>query len=173
MLLGFVLMAGSDPAFAQSTRLKEYRSAEHKVSIGFPEGWTLQPPQRNEVWLASGDLRGGPAGCFVRMSKVGGLQLLTPDAYFRENDESKWVKLVSISTPDVKVHRFDFSLLGGKNARLIIYSGTDDGVKVGNLVHQTLDGSRILTLACFVEQRRFTTVYSDFDSIAASFKFLN
>jgi hypothetical protein len=82
------------------------------------------------------------------------------------------LKLNSIATPDIRVHLYDFSYLGGRRARRIIYSGTDEGVKVGNLVHQTLDGDRIVTVTCFTEQQRFQLIYNELEAVAASFRFL-
>ena len=120
----------------------------------------------------SGQVRGVPVGCFVRVSIVRNLQLVEPEAYFRQTDEVGFGKLNSIATPDIRIHLFDFSYLGGRKARRIVYSGTDDGVKVGNLVHQTLDGNRIVTLTCFAEQQRFQLVYNELEAVAASLRFL-
>lgn len=163
---------GVGQSSAQQPPVKEYLSRAHKISVAFPARWTLSPPVRNEVWLASGEIRGTPAGCFVRVSVVENLQLVEPEAYFRQTDENTFAKLSSIATPDIRVHLFDFSYLGGRKARRIIYSGTDEGVKVGNLVHQTLDGNRIVTLTCFTEQKRFQLVYNELEAIAASFRFV-
>lgn len=159
-------------AAAQQPPTKEYQSREHKIAIAFPLHWTLNPPVRNEVWLTSGQVRGVPVGCFVRVSIVRNLQLVEPEAYFRQTDEVGFGKLNSIATPDIRIHLFDFSYLGGRKARRIVYSGTDDGVKVGNLVHQTLDGNRIVTLTCFAEQQRFQLVYNELEAVAASLRFL-
>lgn len=45
-------------------------------------------------------------------------------------------------------------------------------LKVGNLVHQTLDGDRIVTVSCFTEQQRFQLIFNELGAVAASFRFL-
>ena len=159
-------------AIAQIKQVREYVSREHRVAISFPSGWTLNPSVRNEVWLSAGEIRGVSAGCFVRVSAVPNLRLVKPDDYFAQADEKRFVKLNSITTPDIRVHLYDFSYLGGRRARRIIYSGTDEGVKVGNLVHQTLDGDRIITVTCFTDQHRFQLIYGELEAVPASFRFL-
>lgn len=157
---------------AKEPQTKEHISRAHGIAVSFPVAWSLSPPVRNEVWLAGGQLRNVAAGCFVRVSTVENLQFVESEVYFRQMDEKAFVKLNSMATPDIRIHLFDFSYLGGKKARRIIYSGTDDGVKVGNLSHQTLQGNQIFTLTCFSEQKNFQLVYGELDAIATSFRFL-
>lgn len=171
LLIAFLVSATVTVEAGEATR--EYVSREHGIAISFPGSWTLSPSVRNEVWLASGDLRGVSAGCFVRVSSVPNLRLTKPDDFFAQMDENAFVKLNSITTPDIRVHLYDFSYLGRKKARRIIYSGTDEGLKVGNLVHQTLDRDRIFTVTCFTEQQRFNFVYGELEVIPASFRFLD
>ena len=169
-LLAFLAL--SVEAATQPDGVSEYVSREQRIAISFPRDWTLKPSTRNEVWLAAGELRSVPVGCFVRISTVPNLHLLKPDDYFARADEKAFMKLNSIGMPDVKVHLYDFSFLGGRKARRIIYSGTDDGTKVGNLVHQTLDGDRIITVICFTQQHRFQLIYPEMETITDSFRFL-
>lgn len=168
--ISVALCAGA--AIASTNQLREYVSRDNKIAISFPVGWKLKPSVRNEVWLASGTIRGVSSGCFVRLSSVPNLRLVKPDDFFAQTDEKAFVKLNSIATPDIQVHLYDFSELGGKRARRIIYSGTDEGVKVGNLVHQTLDGNRIVTVTCFTEQQNFQLIYNELKAIPASFRFI-
>jgi hypothetical protein len=152
--------------------MREYMSSQHRIAISFPASWELQAPVRNEIWLSYGNLRNAPAGCFVRVSVVPGLRLVRPDDYFAQTDEQAFAKLNAIGQPDLRVHLYDFSYLGGRKARRIIYTGTDDGVKVANLVHQTIDSDRILTVTCFVEQQSFQLIYNELSAIPGSFRFL-
>jgi len=165
-----VVLAVASVAHAQQTR--EYMNSQHKIAISFPAPWELHPPVRNEIWLAYGNLRNVPAGCFVRASVVPNLRLVKPDDYFAQIDEKAFVKLNSISQPDIRVHLYDFSYLGGRKARRVIYSGTDDGAKIANLVHQTLDNDHILTVTCFVDAQSFQLVFNELSAIPDSFRFL-
>jgi len=159
-------------ATASTKQLREYVSRDNKIAISFPAGWKLKLSVRNEVWLASGTIRGVSSGCFVRLSSVSNLRFINLEEYFTQNDEKAFVKLSSIATPDIRVHLYDFSYLGDRRARRIIYSGTDEGIKVGNLVHQTLDGDRIVTVTCFTEQQNFQLIYNELKAIPASFRFI-
>jgi hypothetical protein len=161
-----VMLAVPSVAHAQQTR--EYMNSQHKIAISFPTSWELHPPVKNEIWLAYGNLRNAPAGCFVRASVVPNLQLVKPDDFFAKLDEKAFVKLNSISQPDIRVHLYDFSYLGGRKARRIIYSGTDDGAKIANLVHQTLDKDHILTVTCFVDAQSFQLVFNELSAIPDS-----
>jgi hypothetical protein len=163
---------GLADAVARPSGVREYVSREHRIAISFPRSWTLTPPVRNEIWLAYGRVRNAAVGCFVRVSTVPGLGLSGPDEFFAQTDEKAFVKLGSMSTPDMRVHLYDFAYLGDRKARRIIYSGTDAGVKAGHLVHQTLDGNRIVTVTCSAEQTAFQLVYDTFDEVVASFRFL-
>jgi len=162
----------SSTTIAQTKQVREYVSREHKIAISFPTSGKLDSPVRNEVWLASGTVKGISAGCFVRVSSVQNLRLVKPDDFFDKIDEKAFVKLNSIATPDIRIHLYDISHLGGRKARRIIYSGTDEGVKVGNLAHQTLDGDRIVTVTCFTEQKNFQLIYGELEAIPASFRFV-
>ena len=168
----FLMVLCSAATLAQTKQTREYVSRDKKIAISFPVGWKLNPPVRNEIWLASGIVRDVSAGCFVRLSSVPNLRLVAPDDYFAQIDEKAFVKLNSIATPDIRVHLYDFSYLGGRKARRIIYSGTDGGIKVGNLVHQTLDGDRIVTVTCFSEQQNFQLIYNELEAVSASFRFI-
>ena len=172
ILVLICIWLGLADAVAQTSGLREYVSREHRIAISFPRSWTTTPAARNEVWLASGRVRDAATGCFVRISTVPDLRLVKPDEYFAQTDEKAFVKLNSMSTPDIRVHLYDFAYLGGRKARRIIYSGTDNGLKLGNLVHQTLDGDRIVTVTCFSEQQNFQLVYDALDAVVASFRFL-
>lgn len=172
MTIVALAVLGIGHSFSYGASAKEYISREHKIRVAFPASWTLNQPMRNEIWLASGAIRGILAGCFVRFSAIENLELVAPDAYFRQMDEKAFVKLNSIATPDIRVHLFNFSYLGDRKARRIIYSGTDDSVKVGNLVHQTLHGNRIITFTCFTEQKHFQFLYNELETVVASFRFL-
>lgn len=159
-------------ASAQSGEVREYVSYEHKIAITFPFGWELTPPVRNELWIAYGTLRGATAGCFVRHSTVDNLHLTKPEEYFAQTDEKAFVKLSSIAMPDIRVHLYDISFIGGRMARRVIYSGTDEGIKVANLMHQTLDGDRIITVVCFSKQNDFQLIFNELDTIHTSFRFI-
>lgn len=152
--------------------VREYVRNDYKIAISFPTDWELLPAPRNEVWFAFGNLRGATASCFVRTSVVPNLRLVKPDDFFAQTDEKAFVKLGSMNQPDIRVHLYDFSYLGGRKARRIIYSGTDDGLKIGNLMHQTLDSDRIVTVTCFVELQNFQLVFKELSAIAGSFRFL-
>jgi hypothetical protein len=84
---------GDGHAGAQQPSTKKYLSREHKIAIAFPASWMLNPPIRNEVWRASGQIRGVPVGCFVRVSVVENLRLVEPEAFFRQTDEHAFAKL--------------------------------------------------------------------------------
>src|SRR2546425_5597649 len=91
----------SSTTIAQTKQVREYVSREHKIAISFPTSWKLDSPVRNEVWLASGTVKGISAGCFVRVSSVQNLRLVKPDDFFDKIDEKAFVKLNSIATPDI------------------------------------------------------------------------
>lgn len=175
VLVGAVLLfSGLPDALAQTRTVptREYVSQEHRVAVSFPRSWELQPTKRNEVWIASGELRDVEAGCFVRVSIVPNLRLSTPEEFFAKTDEKAFEKLASIASPDVRVHLYDMAYLGGRKARRAIYSGTDEGIKTGSLMYQTLDADKVITVACFAEQKNFTHVYDQFDRIMSSFRFI-
>ena len=160
-----------DVTYPGKPRLKEYTSTKYRVSIGFPTRWSLDTPLRNEIWLSVGELRGNNAACFVRVSEVEHLQLSTPEAFFAKMDEKAFIKLNSISMPDIKVHLYDFAYLSGRKARRVAYSGTDSGIKTGTITYQALDGDRIFTAGCVSEISTFKLLSNDFAAIISSFRF--
>ncbi|MEW8330100.1 MAG: hypothetical protein AB2692_04125 [Candidatus Thiodiazotropha sp.] len=174
ILLLFLLIrsTGADQvSYPNMPNLKRFSNEEYQVSIQFPSHWKTEAPLRNEIWLSQGKIDNSIGICFVRVSEVAGLRLSSPDEFFSQTDEESFVKLTSMSMPDLKVHLFDMAYLGGRKSRRIIYSGTDSGVKTGNVIYQALDGDRIFTVGCLSEFSAFNIVYNDFEAIISRFKF--
>ena len=108
----------------------------------------------------------------MRATKVPNLELLDFDELYSTMDEQAFMKFSTISFPDIKVHLYDFSYLGDRKARRMIYSGTENGKKMGYLVHQTVNGNKIITFACGTYQEYFTPIYNELDEIVDSFRFV-
>lgn len=175
MALLFILLvrtAGADQVtYPNMPSLKQFSNEKYQVSIQFPSHWKTEAPLRNEIWLSQGAINNSIGICFVRVSEVVGLRLLTPDEFFSQTDEESFIKLTSMSMPDIKVHLFDIAYLGGRKSRRIIYSGTDSGIRTGNVIYQALDGDRIFTVGCLSELSAFNIVYNDFEVIISRFEF--
>lgn len=170
--LGVVRTAGTNQVtYPTMPELKQFTNIEYGVSIQFPSQWKTETPLRNELWLSQGPINDAIGICFVRVSEVTGLRLSTPDEFFSQTDEASFVKLTSMSMPDIKVRLFDMAYLGGRKSRRIIYSGTDSGIKTGNVIYQALDGDRIFTVGCLSELSAFHLVYNDFEVIISRFEF--
>ncbi len=177
----FVLLSFSVSSVAADTvtypgmpELTHYQNRNYGVSIQFPTSWKTDTQIiRNEIWISQGFINDAMAVCYVRVSEVKGLRLSTPEEFFSQTDEESFVKLTSMSMPDIKVHLFDMAYLGGRESRRIIYSGTDSGIKIGNLVYQTLDGDRIYSAVCSAEVSAFNQAYNAFEAIMSRFRFLH
>jgi hypothetical protein len=170
--LNMASVVGADQvSYPNMPKLEQFTNIEYGISIQFPEKWKIETPLRNEIWLAQGTVKNETGICFVRVTEVTDLQLSTPDEFFSQTDEVSFVKLTSMSMPDIKVHLFDIANLGGRKSRRIIYSGTDSGMKTGNVIYQVLDGDRIFTVGCLSELSVFNLVYNDFEAIISRFEF--
>jgi hypothetical protein len=161
-----------DVTYPGKPRLKEHASTKYRVTVGFPAHWSLKPPPRNEIWFSVGEIRSNNAACFVRVSEVEHLHLLTPETFFAQMDEKAFIKLNSIGMPDIKVHLYDPAYLNGRKARRVAYSGTDSGIKTGTITYQALDGDRIFTVGCLSEASAFQLLFNDFEAVISSFRFL-
>ena len=160
------------PLSATFTML-EHPIPSEGVAISFPPDWTETSPDRNEIIYYVGLIREARAACFIRVSEVPGLEHDSLDNYLSAMSEDSWVKLNSITAPDIVVHLFDLAYLGNRRARRIIYSATDSGLKLGNLVYQTLNRDKIFTAACATRQEDFHLIYGELDKIIYSFRFLD
>lgn len=158
-------------SYPNMPELKKYTNHDYGVSIQFPAQWKTETPLRNEIWLSQGPVKNSMGICFVRVSEVSGLRLSTPEEFFSQTNEAAFIKLTSMSMPDIKVSLFDMAYLGGRESRRIIYSGTDSGIKTGNVIYQALDGDRIFTVGCLSELSAFNVVYNDFEAIISRFEF--
>ena len=169
LLLCSQLALGEQINYPGKPELKRYADEYYGVSIDFPASWVTEAPERNEIWLSQGQVRNISGICFVRVSEVEGLHLVKPAEYFAQTDEAKFQKITSLSMPDIKVHLFDMAYLSDRPSRRIVYSGTDSGIKTGNVIYQTLDGDRIFTVGCLSEVGKFNLIYNDFEAVIASF----
>ncbi len=176
VLIDFVLASdiqGLTLTGANNLELVEHPVPSEGLAISFPAEWTPTTAVRNEVIFYIGYIGDVPAGCHVRISEIPNLELVDPDAFFAENDERAFKKLSTISMPDIVIHLYDFGYLGTRKARRMIYSGTDEGNKMGFLVYQTLNTNKIVTLTCISRQEYFALTYGELDQIAYSFRFIN